>query len=190
MRELLLGHVMGDHEAFRRDGAELLAQVHQRLGDPAGHIREDEVGHRLVGTPKPSGQRLQQRRRHLRASGQPRLQLVVPEAENHGIGECGRGGGAQAWIEQAQLAEHLAGTEDAQEALATIVGGLTEFHLAVNDDVHVVAGLALDEQHLALGEVGLGQGCAQGGRTLGVESGEQRRLHKGVVHDSSFPGGC
>ena len=62
-------------------------QVEQRLGDPAGDVGEDQVGHRLVGPAQPLGQRLQQRAGHLGAAGEPRAEVVVTEPEQARVGE-------------------------------------------------------------------------------------------------------
>ena len=110
---------------------------------------------------------------------------ALTEAEHDSVREGRGGGGAHARVEEAELAEHLPGPEHAEQALAAVVRRLAELHLAVDDDVHRVARLALGEQHLALRDVGLGERGPQRRSALGVEGGEQRGLHEGVVHGHS-----
>ena len=52
-------------------------------------------------------------------------------------------------VEERELAEHLARAEDGQEVLAAVGGGAAELHLAVEDDVELVARVALVEEHVA-----------------------------------------
>ena len=65
--QLLLGQVVRDQDPGVRRPAEPRRQVEQRLGHPAGHVGEDQVGQVLVGPPQPLGQGLQQLLGHLRA---------------------------------------------------------------------------------------------------------------------------
>ena len=89
-------------------------------------------------------------------------------------------------VEQRQLAEHLAGAQDREQVLAAVGGGAAELHLALGDDVELVALVALVEQHLAASQPRLGHRGAQGGGRLVVERAEQRRLAKYVVvHEMS-----
>ena len=95
----------------------------------------------------------------------------------------GRGGRrARPRVEQAQLSEHLTGAEDGEERLAPVIRGSPQLDLALKDDVEPIAGLALLENDLALGDGSLGQGRTQGCRTLGIKREEERGLHQGVVH--------
>jgi len=84
-------------------------------------------------------------------------------------GDRGRGGGAGTGVEERELAEHLTGAEDRQQVLATVAGGAASFTLPVGDDVELVAGIALAEQHLAAAEVDLGHRAAQRVRGLVVD---------------------
>jgi hypothetical protein len=52
--------------------AEAVGQVEQRLGDPAGHVGEDEVGEVLVGAAQARGERGEQGLGHLGPTGEQR----------------------------------------------------------------------------------------------------------------------
>ena len=104
------------------------------------------------------------------------------------VGHRGDGRRARAGVEQGQLAEHLAGAEDREEVLAAVAGGAAELHLAVDDDVEPVAGVALVEEHVAAAQLRLAHRATQGGGGLVVERAEERRLTQYVVvHDVLHP---
>src|SRR3546814_4054321 len=87
--------------------------------------------------------------RDRRTSLQPAQQVLVGERGERGVGDGGDGGGARARVEERELTEHGARTEDGQEVLATVRGGAAELHLALEDDVELVAGVTFVEEDLA-----------------------------------------
>ena len=91
-------------------------------------------------------------------------------------------------VEERQLAEHLAGAEDRQQVLAAVGGGAPELHLAVGDDVQLVPGVTLVEEHLAAAQPHRAQRALQRSGRLVVQGAEQRRLtqHIGIHEPSSF----
>ena len=101
------------------------------------------------------------------------------------VGDRGDGGGARARVEQRQLAEHLAGAEDRQQVLAAVGGGAAELHLAVGDDVELVALVALVEQHLAAAQPGLGHR-----RRSAVAASSSRALKSGAWRSTSLSTRC
>ena len=54
--ELLLGEVVVDVHAVVGGPAEPVREVEQRLGDPAGHVGEHQVGDHVVGAAQPAGE--------------------------------------------------------------------------------------------------------------------------------------
>ena len=98
-----------------------------------------------------------------------------------GLGDGGDGRRPRAGVEERQLAEHLAGAEDRQQVLAAVRGGAAELHLALGDDVELVARVALVEEHLAATQPVLAHRGAQCSGRLVVEGTEQRRLPEYVV---------
>jgi hypothetical protein len=109
----------------------------------------------------------------------------VTQPDDDAVGERGRGGGAGAGVEERELAEHLTRALDAQQVLASVDRGDAELHLAVDDDVEAVAGLALDEDRGALVVGLLDHRGPQSDRGLVVECREQRSVPENVVHSSS-----
>jgi len=99
----------------------------------------------------------------------------VAEPDQLGLGHGGGGRGARPRIEQAELAEHLAGAEDGEQVLAAVDAGAAELDLALADDVEPVTLVALVEQDVAALEVRGGHGVDQGGRSLVVQGCEQGR---------------
>ncbi len=77
LRQLLLREVVVHPHAPRLRGAEALGQLEQRLGDPAGHVGEDQVGQGVVGAPQPPGQDPEQLLGDLRPVAEPRPQRAV-----------------------------------------------------------------------------------------------------------------
>jgi hypothetical protein len=80
--------------------AEPFGEVEQCLGHPPRDVTEDEVGHRLVGSPQPLRQRAEQLYRHPRLVEQQRTQVVVVERGECAVRDGGRGRGAWARVEQ------------------------------------------------------------------------------------------
>jgi hypothetical protein len=72
--ELLLGEVVRHAQLATVNRAELLRQLQQLLGDPSGHIDEDQVGKHRVGAAQPPGNDAQQLQRDLRTLLGPLLQ--------------------------------------------------------------------------------------------------------------------
>jgi len=107
--------------------------------------------------------------------GEDRGERVVAEAEQLGLGDRGGGHRARTGVEQAELAEHLTGTEDREKVLAAVDAGAAELDLALADDVEPVTLVALVEQDVAALEVRGGHGVDQGGRSLVVQGCEQGR---------------
>ena len=112
---------------------------------------------------------------------EPAQQVLVRQRGEGGVGDGGDRRRARAGVEQRQLAEHLARAEDRQQVLPAVGGGAAQLHLAVGDDVQLVALVALVEQHVPAAQPGVGHRCAQGGRGLVVEGAEQRSLAQHVV---------
>src|SRR3546814_14664171 len=77
--------------------------------------------------------------RDRRTSLQPAQQVLVGERGERGVGDGGDGGGARARVEERELTEHGARTEDGQEVLATVRGGSAAPHLDLGDEVKLVA---------------------------------------------------
>ena len=80
------------------------------------------------------------------------------ERDEHGVGHGGHGRRPRAGVEERQLAEHLAGAEDGEQVLPAVRRGAAQLDLAVEDDVQLVAGVTLVEEHLAAAQLGLGHG--------------------------------
>ena len=95
------------------------------------------------------------------------------------LGHRGRGRGAGARVEQAELAEHLTRAEDGQQVLPAVRARPAELDLALGDDVERLAGVALGEQLVAALEMAAAHRGAQRGRRLLVQAREQR----GGTHD-------
>jgi hypothetical protein len=77
---------------------------------------------------------------------------LAPNREQGGIRGCDRGRRPPQVRKQGQLAEEVAGSEHGD--LALVAGDAdAEAHSAVRDDEHVVAGVALAEDHVAGGYV-------------------------------------
>ena len=110
-----------------------------------------------------------------------REQVVVGQRREGGVGDGGDRRGARAGVEERELAEHLAGAHDREQVLAAVGGRAAELHLALGDDVELVAGVALVEEDVATAQLGLGHRAAQRGGRLVVERAEQRCLPKHVV---------
>src|SRR5205085_12232995 len=66
---------------------------------------------------------------------------------------------SRAGVEEGELAEHLPRAQDRQEVLPAVGGGAAELHLAVRDDVELVARVALVEEHLRSEERRVGKEC-------------------------------
>lgn len=98
--QLFLREVVDDVDALLRLHAEAAREVEQRAGHAPGDIREDQVGHLVVGLAQAPGDRAQQRRGDLGPGVQPRLQVAVAEAEQLDLGEGGGGGGTRAGVEE------------------------------------------------------------------------------------------
>ena len=181
--ELFLGEVVGHQDALLDRAPEAGRQVEQRLGHPAGDVREDQVGEVLVGAAQALGERGEQ---HLGDGGTTREQAVevlVADAEQLGLGHGGGGHGAGTGVEQAQLAEHLARAEDRHEVLAAVAAAAAELHLALTDHVEAVALVSLGEEHVAPLEARLGHRLHQRRGRLLVEGREQRgSSHHVVIH--------
>jgi hypothetical protein len=181
-----------DVDAVVGAAAEPVGEVEERLGDPAGDVGEDQVRYDVVGLAEPARELGQQSARHRGTALEPAEEVLVRERGERAVGDRGDRRGARAGVEQGELAEHLAGAQDRQQVLAAVGGGPTQLHLAVDDDVELVALVALTEQDLAAAQLGLGHRSAQGGRGLVVEGTEQRCLTQHVViHElssSSTPG--
>jgi hypothetical protein len=82
------------------DGAELLCQLQQLLGDPARHVDEDQVGEHGVGTPQPAGDDTQQLHGDLRALLGPLLQGVLGQPGQPSVRDDHGGRGTRARVEQ------------------------------------------------------------------------------------------
>jgi hypothetical protein len=107
----------------------------------------------------------------------------VADAHELGLGDGGRGHGARARVEEAQLAEHLAGAEDRHEVLAAVAAAAPELDLALADHVEPVTLVALVEQDVTALQTALGHRAHQRARSLVVEGGEQRGFpHHVLVH--------
>ena len=116
------------------------------------------------------------------AAVEPLQQVLVGQRGERHVGHRRPGRRARAWVEQGQLAEHLAGPEDREEVLAAVAGGAAELHLAVHHDVQPVT-----ERHLRGRARRRDAGSClrrRAPRGLVVERAEQRRLTQHlVVHD-------
>ena len=75
--ELLLGEVVVDVHAVVGGAAEAVGEVEQRLGDPAGHVGEDQVGDDVVGLAQPAGELGEQPAGDRRAALEPAQQVLV-----------------------------------------------------------------------------------------------------------------
>ena len=111
----------------------------------------------------------------------------MPRPISRTVADGRRGRRARAGVEQAELAEHLAGPEDGQQVLAAVAAGPPELDLALDDDVELVALVALVEEGLGAAEVDLDHRLPQRARGALVQRREQRgAAHDVVVHDLSF----
>ena len=130
-------------------------------------------------------------RRALATSGRPvtaRLSESLPSPMSWRLGDRCRGHRPRPGVEEAQLAEHLAGSEDRDEVLAAVGAGPAELDLPLPDHVERVAALALAEQDVATlhaDRAHLRKECVG---VLAVQGREERRLeHNLVVHAHSVP---
>ena len=106
----------------------------------------------------------------LGAAGEEAGEGVVAEAEQLRLGD-GRGGHrARAGVEEAELAEHLAGAEDRDEVLAAVGARAAELDLALGDDVERVAPVALVEEHVAALHVETDSSATAGPSSLVVKA--------------------
>ncbi len=184
--ELLLGEVVVDVDAVLGGAAEAVGEVEQRLGDTARDVGEDQVGDHVVGPAQAGGELGQQAVGHVGAAVEPAQQVVVRQGVERHVGHRGHRRRARTRVEQRQLAEHLAGAEDRQQVLAAVAGGAAQLHLALGDDVELVAGVPLVEEHLAATQPDRAERAAQRSGRLVVERVEQRCLTQDVrVHGAS-----
>ena len=160
---------------------EAVGEVEQRLGDAAGDVGEDQVGDDVVGLAQPAGQLGEQAAGDDGATLEPAQEVLVGQRGEGAVGDGGDGGRARTRVEERELAEHLAGAEDRQQVLAAVAGGAAQLHLAVEDDVELVAGVALVEEHVAAAQAVLAHRGAQRRGGLVVEGAEERCLAEHVV---------
>src|SRR5690606_19101881 len=113
----------------------------------AGHVGEDEVADGLVRPAQTLGESFEQVHCGLRALIEPGGEVVVLEAEQLRLGHSGDGGRTWARIEEAELTDDLAGADHGQQVLAAIGGLAADLELARGDDVELVTGIALMEEH-------------------------------------------
>ncbi len=99
-----------------------------------------------------------------------------------GLGHRHSGGGARPGIEQGQLAEHLPGPEHGDQGFTPVGGRVAELDLAGLDEEELVAGLALGEQDVALGQAHLNHRRPHRGGGIVVEGSEQWRGAQPVLH--------
>jgi hypothetical protein len=179
-----------DPQAVRALYAESVRQVEQGLGDPAGHVGEDQVRHDLVGPAEPLRERAEQVQGHLRPAGHPVAQGLMIQGGQPGVGQGRRGLGARARIEERQLAEHLAGPDHAQQVLPAIRRRPGELDLAFQHHIELVADIPLAEQPLAAADIDPVHLGPERARTFRIERLEQRRPAEHVVnliHGPSSP---
>ncbi len=123
------------------------------LATPTGDVGEDQVGQVVVGAAQTAREHAQQLLGDLRAVGDPRAQRVTVHRHRAHLGDGGGARGTGPRVEDRQLAEHVRRTHDGQQVLATVRRTAADLHLAGNDDVQAVAGLALGEDRMPAREV-------------------------------------
>jgi predicted HAD superfamily Cof-like phosphohydrolase len=114
-------------------------------------------------------------------------EVPVLEHEHAGRGDSRGGRRARARVEERELAEQLARAEDGEEVLAAVGGAVADLHLAVDEDVQTVAGLALAEQDLAATQLDLTHDLQQGAAVGLLEILEQRHRVDDVTLHSASP---
>lgn len=188
LRKLLLGQVVRDEDALVSGATETLGEVEQRLGDAAGDVGEDQVGQRVVGATQTPCQRGKQASRHGRALLEEVAKRVVAKADELRLGNSGRRSVAGAGVEETELAEHLARTENRHEVLSAVGAGAPEFYLARLDDVQPITLLALPKKDFASIEMGAAHSGLKRGHLFFFEGSEQGCISYGVVlHMVSVP---
>src|SRR5699024_12851580 len=105
---------------------------------------------------------------------EPRGEVLVTEAQQLRLRHRGHVRGARARIEQRQLADDLAGSDDRQEVLAAIGRFASDLELAGRDDVQLIARIALAEEHGPAPDAARLHVFEQRAGRLVVEPGEER----------------
>jgi len=107
----------------------------------------------------------------------------VAECDELCLGDGSGGRSAGTGVEEAELAEHLAGTQDGQEVLAAVGAGEPELDLAFADHVEPISPVTLVKEDVAALEMRRRHRLHQGSSGLVVQGGEERGSSYGVdVH--------
>ena len=126
-------------------------QVEQVLRHAPGDVGENQVGHDIIGSAQPPGQRLQHVHGNVGFFEQPGAQRLVGQGRYRRVGDRAGRRGPRPRVEQGQLAEHLARSQHADQVLPAVGGRAGELELAVQHHVQPVAVLPLQEEVLASG---------------------------------------
>ena len=121
MGDLFLREVVCDVDAFLSALAETAGKIKEGLGDTAGDVGEHKVRHLLVGLAETMGELVKHVLRHVWVGVDEAHEVWVRQGHEGRGGDGSCGGRAGALVEQGQLADDLAGAEDGDEILATII---------------------------------------------------------------------
>ena len=105
--DLFLSQVVRHPHRAALLGTEALRELQQLLGDPTGHVGEDEVGEVVVGAAQPAGQHAQQLLGDFGAIGDPGPQRVAVHRHRPHLGDRRRARGPRPGVEYRELTEHV-----------------------------------------------------------------------------------
>src|ERR1700732_2067205 len=120
-------------------------QTNQRAGEPAWQILKDNLCDLVAGPSQARAEQLDEFHRQLRLASHKGKKFAAVDHENFAIGiGCGIGGPCLA-VEQSDLAEDLAGTDEIQNRAAAVGRGDADLHRAADHRNQAVAGISLGE---------------------------------------------
>mmetsp|Transcript_42324 Transcript_42324/g.99403 ORF Transcript_42324/g.99403 Transcript_42324/m.99403 type:complete len:764 (+) Transcript_42324:1851-4142(+) len=170
-----LGHVLARHlAADQLDALLVLGHVEQRTRHPAVHVQQRQRLDLPVGIAQPGHQAAQDAVGQAAAFGQAAGELHTAQHQHVGLHLGAHGGRMRLVVDQAHLADVVAGLKHRQDDLAAaMVGGQHAGAAVEQDEQGVGLGALFDDQFTAL-EAALDDAIGDGLGLIGGQHREQR----------------